>query len=73
MVAPQAPRPLESSSPLQIKRQAPYLGVIPSSTMTEIYKGRGGGGGACPMVGGGKSGLMAGGWGIQGRGEGLKS
>ena len=73
MVSPQASRPLESFSPLQIKRQAPYLGAIPSSTKAEIYKGRGGGGGACPMGGRGKSGLLAGGWGIQGRGEWLKS
>ena len=73
MVSPQASRPLESFSPLQIKRQAPYMGVIPSSTKAEIYKGGGGGGGACPMVSGGKSGLMAGGWGLQGRGEWLKS
>ena len=73
MVSPQASRPLESFSPLQIKRQTPYLGVIPSSTKAEIYKGGGGGGGACPIVGGGKSGLMAWGRGIQGRGEWLKS
>ena len=44
MVSPQASRPLESFSPLQIKRQTPYLGVIPSSTKAEIYKGGGGGG-----------------------------
>ena len=50
MVSPQASRPLESFSPLQIKRQTPYLGVIPSSTKAEIYKGGGGGGGACPIV-----------------------
>lgn len=41
-------------------------GMIPISTKAEIYKGWGGGREACPVVGGGKSGLVAGcvrGWG----------
>lgn len=57
------PTPLESFSPLQIKRQAPHLGVIPPSSQAAVYKV----GGACSLVGGGKSGLVAvcvsgGGW-----------
>ena len=71
MVSPQASRPLESFSPLQIKRQAPYLGAIPSSTKAEIYKGRGGGGEPAPWLGEGSLASWLGGGGYRGGESGL--